>query len=247
MDVLYPPVCGACNAPLSGGREPVQGVLCPDCAQGLEPLDGQSCPRCAAPVFEPPGLSGGMGSDDGRKEPNESCRDCARLRPAFVETHAAWLYGGPLLEAIHALKYDRQAHLARPFGRLLAASLPEDIDADAIVPVPSHPKRVRERGFDQTVCLSDEVARATGISCNHRAVRRGRNTAHQARLGLEGRLENLKGAFAPASNARDLVEGRRVLLIDDVMTSGATAHSCAEVLLEAGAKSVVVAVIARAG
>ncbi len=241
LDVLYPPACGACSAPLPGGRDPVLGVLCPDCSEGLEPIGEDACPRCAAPIE----TARAHGSPDGSPGPR-TCDDCRRLRPAFERVHAAYLYGGPLLEAVHGLKYDKKAHLARPLARLMRYGLPKlPGGADLVVPVPSHSRRVRQRGFDHAWCLARELASSLRLPTSD-ALRRRRDTPPQARLDLRRRLANVEGAIEVVRRASCRIRGRRVLLVDDVMTSGATAHACARALARSGAASVVVAVLARA-
>ncbi len=247
VDLIYPPACGACGCDIIPGRDPVEAVLCPDCAGALEPLGGLVCERCAAP----------SGSCHGDRLAGEtecstldadvtSCLDCARLSPKFSRVHSAWQYGGPLLEAIHAFKYEGRVHLGRPLGKLMVSGFRNAPAADLITPVPSHPRRVRRRGFDHAVCLAAEAGRGLGIPVLPSLLRRARDTAPQARLSVGARLENPRGAFEVRGRAARRLAGRRVLLVDDVMTTGATASACAGELLEAGAVVVEVLTLARA-
>lgn len=241
LDLLYPPVCGACGLPLGDGRDPVQRVFCPDCAESLVPVGTDCCPRCAA--------SGTPGSRAAHREGGhqEICEDCRRLTPVFESTAAAWCYGGPLLEAVHRLKYGGELHLAVPLARLHIFGLPLLPRADLVVPVPSHPRRVRQRGFDHVAYMADLAGRLLGLPVGHGLLRRTKATPPQARLGLQARLESPKGSVGASVGAAREIEGRRVLLLDDVMTTGATADACSSALLSAGADAVVVTVLARAG
>ncbi len=253
LDLVYPPACGACDALLVDGQDPVSGVFCSDCSNTLEPVGADCCPSCAAPRMEPfveffesTDSSGDPGPPRMQgMEPTSSCHDCRRLQPAFDRTFSPWLYGGALLEALYRLKYEGRVHLARPMGRLLFFGLPRPLEVDVVVPVPSHPMRVRQRGFDHVHCMAHEVSLGLGPPALA-ALRRRRNTPPQARLNLRGRLKNLEGSIDCARGTRRHLHGRRVLLVDDVMTSGATAHTCATALLAAGARAVSVAVLARA-
>lgn len=237
LDLLYPPVCGACSSPLQHGRDPVHRVFCSDCAESLVPVGSDCCPRCAAP--------GALSHVQG--ESREICDDCRRLAPVFESTAAAWCYGGPLLEALHRLKYGGELHLARPLARLHLFGLQPLPPVDLIVPVPSHPSRVRRRGFDHVACMADEAGRLLGLPVRHGLLRKTKVTPPQARLGLRARLEGPKGSVAADRKAPRKLEDMRVLLVDDVMTTGATANTCASALLAAGADAVSVTVLARAG
>lgn len=164
------------------------------------------------------------------------CGACAPLLDPLAGAEArvaAYRYGGPLADAIRRYKYGRRAELAHPLGRLLVPAARARADLDALVPVPLHPRRLRERGFDQASLLAGEVARALAVPRRLDLVRRVRATPAQASLDREGRLANVRGAFvaSPASH------GLRVLVIDDVRTTGATAGAVASALLDAGARS----------
>jgi len=163
------------------------------------------------------------------------CGGCALLlepSPQTPPAHvaAAYAYGGPLAEAVLALKYAGRTELAAPLGRLLAqAAVPYAGKVDEVVPLPLHRGRLRERGFNQSALLARPVARALGVPLVTHRLRRVRPTPAQASLPREGRLANVRGAFAARAGAP------RVLLIDDVRTTGATLTAAAEALLDAGA------------
>lgn len=145
-------------------------------------------------------------------------------------------------ELIHLYKYARIKTLAKPLGDLLAQALPRDERFDAVVPVPLHWRRHWQRGFNQSELLARRIARSSGIPVVN-ALRREKPTATQASLSITGRGRNVTGAFA--CKRTSLMEGRRILLIDDVMTTGATAASCALALKRAGAFRVALLTVAR--
>jgi competence protein ComFC len=151
-------------------------------------------------------------------------------------------YEGTLRELVHLFKYGRMKPLGKTLADHLAAALPRDKSFDAVVPMPLHWRREWQRGFNQSVLLARATARRCGIPMVN-AVRRTRATETQAGLSNARRRENVAGAFRVKKGA--LVEGRRILLIDDVMTTGATASACALALKRAGAKSVTLLALAR--
>jgi ComF family protein len=169
---------------------------------------------------------------------------CRALPPPFARASAACQYGGELATAVSRLKYGGAAHVAEPLGRLLRGTLAEvQGGVDLVVPVPLHARRHRRRGYNQAALLAASAARGTGLEVAFRALARVRDTPAQTGLGRLERLANVRGAFEARPRA---VAGRCVLLVDDVMTTGATATACAEVLLEAGAAEVRVLALARA-
>ncbi len=163
------------------------------------------------------------------------CEVCFPLLEPMPRGPAAFEYGGPMADAIRRLKYDKRTDLAGPLGRMLAdAAQRFSGRVDIVVPVPLHPRRRRARGFDQAALLARGVARRLDVPFLARALRRSRNTPPQAERSLIDRLQNTRGAFT----ARRDMSARRVLLIDDVRTTGATLGSAAAALRTAGANEV---------
>ncbi len=187
---------------------------CAACDLPLDEVDAAFCGGCAALLEEAP----------------------AGLRPP-ASAAAAFVHVGPLADAIRRYKYGPRPDLARPLGALLAENArPLAGRVDLVVPMPLHPRRLRERGFDQAALLAGPVARALGVPLAIGAVRRIRETTPQAGLDARGRTENVRGAFRVVAPAR--VVGFRVLVLDDVRTTGATLAAASEALCAAGAAEV---------
>jgi ComF family protein len=219
LDLLYPPRCAACAT-----RTAVRGAdpFCDLCANGIDPVPS-GCTRC--------GLPG----------PDPVCGACMLHPPAFDALRAGGLFGGPLADAIHALKYGNRPAVARSLGRWLASrhALPEGA---AILSVPLGRRRRLARGYDQAALLAEHVARATRRPRLHRVLRRTRETPPQVGKTRNQRMRNVEGAFA----ATAAVAGKDLVLVDDVVTTGATADACARALKRSGARSVWVLAAARA-
>lgn len=152
-------------------------------------------------------------------------------------------YRSALARAVQRTKYERRPELAAPLGRRLATVVrAATIGPVTFVPVPLHPRKLAERGFNQSALIARAVADALGCSVQPTALRRGRDTSQQAKLGREARLDNVRGAITPYGR----LDGARVVLVDDVVTTGATALACGEALRRAGATVLAVAAVARA-
>lgn len=193
-------------------------------------------PTCAACDARLPGRAVFCASCASTVEPS------AGADPALV---AFAPYGGALATALRRFKYGARPDLGRPLGHLLRrAAARADLQADLIVPVPLHPRRLAERGYNQAALLAAELAESLGAPLAARALTRVRHTPPQAQLARDRRLTNVEQAFRLRAPLR--VRGRRVLLVDDVATTGATLAACRAELLAAGARSVTALVVARA-
>jgi competence protein ComFC len=226
--VLFPPHCVTC------GEDTEPGVyVCPACLEDLQPLQEPMCARCSWPFFGAITEAFVCGDCDGRKVHY----DCAV---------AAYRARGVARELIHKFKYERKRYLRIPLARWLGETLNDPRilakEVHAFVPVPLHPTRKREREFNQAEELSALLSQATGIPSVN-ALRRVRYTTTQTRLSREERMENLRGAFH--ARHTDEVNGRDIVLVDDVFTTGSTVEECSRVLRQAGAASVRVITVAR--
>lgn len=257
VHAAFPLRCWQCDtlyAPRETGRHAVQAAtpspfgrlmdafLCPRCIGGYAPVRHPLCPGCGQPYRTDQGI-------------DHLCADCTADPPAFEAARAAGIYGQPLKTLIHHFKYQGRAELARPFGKLLWDALIRFYDPrmiDLILPVPLHWFRRIRRGFNQSALLLREWGRfaddagipMTSIANTRHLLIRRRRTPAQTGLGKHQRRANLKGAFSASS--ADIVHGKRVLLVDDVLTTGVTAAECAKALKSAGADAVQVLTLARA-
>lgn len=232
LDLIWPRECLSCRATLGGTREP---WLCGTCRAAL-PLFGEDDPLCAV-------CSRALGPATA----TEGCPDCRRLRPRFEAVRAAGAYKGTLRRLIVGMKYARRPDRAWPLGEILAARLRDwgpATGAALLVPVPTTAAARRRRGFDPPERIAAEVARRLRIPLGAGVLAREGDPPPQASLPRGERLK------APRGTVRVLgpgaVAGRTVVLVDDVLTTGATANAAAKALLRAGAARVVVAVAARA-
>jgi ComF family protein len=218
LDLLFPPRCALCD---TGGA-----MLCVRCADRLPLADGRRCVRCWLPIAR-----------------GDRCRQCVVAPPPFASLRAGCTMDDGARRLTHELKYEGMTALAEPMARLML-ELCELSAADAVVPVPLHRTRERGRGYNQAAELARHLAAGAGIRLERRAVRRVRATAPLAKtMHREERFSIMRGAFGAR---RELVEGRDLLLVDDVATTGATLSACTEALLAAGARRVACLVWARA-
>jgi ComF family protein len=229
-DICLPPHCVLCGR---AGQRPNLD-LCADCAADL-PRVPRPCPRCGLPV--PPGSKAAAAGAD--------CALCRRAALPYASCVAPWLYEFPLSHLVRALKYQGALTHARVLGGLLAGEVERVHPGQeaVLVPVPLHHRRLQQRGFNQSHEIARIVARRLHWPLLARALRRTRDTASQVGLSRAQREQNLLGAFAVESA---LVEGRRVVLLDDVLTTGSTAHAAASALQAAGAARVDLVAVARA-
>lgn len=215
LDFVYPPRCFLCG---DGGA-----FLCERCTRGLPRAGLPRCERCWLPL-------------------HFGAHRCPLSGSALLCIRSACSYGQGARELVHALKYEGLSVLAEPMGRLLAdLSRDHGLTGDALVPVPLHPHRQRSRGYNQAEALANVIGRELGLPVQ-RALRRTRATAAQIQQrSAQERARNVAGAFA----AREPVQGRRLMLVDDVATTGSTLMACASVLDQMGAIQVVALTFAR--
>lgn len=229
FDLLLPPACLLCGERLPPDTPATE--FCPGCHAGMPAPAPGRCPVCAIAHRTPmPSL--------------HHCEACLRQPPPFTRVHAVGPYAGTLQEAVQRFKYHGQLPLERPLGSLLATAVlaAGGRRPDLVIPVPLHKSRLRERGYNQSLQLARQVGRRLETPVIPELLQRIRVTSTQQGLDAVTRNSNLRGAFTATAR----LTGRHLLLVDDVMTTGATSRECAGVLRQAGAASVEVAVLGRA-
>lgn len=215
---LLPGSCLLCAA------DSQQELLCTACQNELPQHSGTHCPQCAEVTLD-----------------GEHCARCRKESPHFDRTIAHFRYEFPVDRIIHALKYGHQLAIAQWLGKILA-SHPGMSEHDHIIAMPLHPQRLQERGFNQSSEIARAISQKLQRPLSRNLLLRSRATATQAELALKERQHNVRGAFECQAD----LTGQSVLLIDDVMTSGATLNECARVLKIHGCQRVTVVVAARA-
>jgi len=228
VEVVLPAHCASCDAQTRRGA-----VFCAPCRRQLPRIRGARCEVCSEPF---------AAADAGLL-----CSNCRGRNFHFVATIASYRANGEIRELIHRFKYNRELHLLRPLAWLLRRNLLDDrlrgVRLDGLIPVPLHALREREREFNQSRLLAEELARHAQIPLRDE-LRRIRPTETQTHFDRRTRMQNLRGAFI--LRRMDRVTGKNLALIDDVFTTGSTLDECARVLLEAGARSVWALTVARA-
>lgn len=232
LDLLYPPSCLACRRAISE-----HGGLCPACWGAMRFIERPFCERLGTP-FEADlaaGTSGRVISPAALADP-----------PAFQRARAVACYDGVARKLVHRLKYGDRDELAGPMGRWMARAGVELLDdADLLVPTPLHWTRLARRRFNQAAALARAVEKISAVRVETELLVRVKPTPPQVGLTKRQRAQNIQGAFQVPPERRIEVEGRKIVLVDDVMTSGATLNAAARVLLRAGAQRVDALVFAR--
>jgi ComF family protein len=258
LDLLFPALCPVCHATLGRGR---RDPLCGPCWESIERITPPWCERCGRPfgrfdrdprptdTVRGDGVADLMSAHGAQAAGRYSivadghCGECSVHPPVFDWARSAAIYSGTVRDAIHALKFNGKAPLARPLGALIvegyAAGLPAGVTA--VVPVPLASARERERGYNQASLLAERIARDCGLPVRARWLARRRHTPAQSDLTAAERRANVRDAFRASSAVRDA----HVVLVDDVLTTGATVSECARVLRAAGASAVGVLTVAR--
>lgn len=212
LDLLFPPKCVGCGD--------VGSFICPSCEAALPRVRPPVCPLC------------------GKPQPQAAlCPGCWGWRPAINGIRSPFTFDGSIRRAIHDLKYHNLRALSATLAGQLARHLSENpMPAEVLVPVPLHPARLRERGYNHSALLAKDLGATSGIPVDEGTLVRKKNSEPQAKTNsVEQRRENVAQAFAVRDRA---LKGKKVLLIDDVCTSGATLNSCAAALIKGGASSV---------
>lgn len=232
LDLLFPPSCLIC-----GARDLYRPdtLICEACVDSIAFIAHPLCPCCGRPFFT-------------ESERDHLCGDCLGEEFSFTKVRALGRYEGSLATVIHRFKYRRKFAMAEIFKFLLGHYAPPDLDFSeyqCLVPVPLHPVKLRQRGFNQAVMWAELVSERYGVPLLRTVLKRIEATAPQVELQKKERERNVRGAFAVSK--AEAIKGKTVLLLDDVCTTGATMRECARVLRNAGAFRVDGFVVARAG
>jgi len=237
LNLLYPPRCRCCRNTISDSDEM---CFCRECRQKIREVSHPLCPACGSPFLNTRGE-------------DHLCGACLARPPSFVQARAWACYPhgdegkDPLRSVMQQFKYGRKVSLGRPLGRLLSKGCKgifQESKLDGIIPVPLHPKRLRWRGFNQAVILAKQVSHLWGLPMDPFILLRSTETEPQTQLSEEDRRKNVRGAFS--LNPKKTVQGQRILLVDDIYTSGATVNECSRTLIRGGAKEVSILTLARA-
>jgi ComF family protein len=227
LDVALPPLCPTCRDVVTD-----KGV-CPRCWSKLSFIAPPYCPRLGIPFVYDPG-------------PGILSMQAIAHPPAYQRARAAVRFDETARALVHAFKYNDRLDLAPMIGGWMARAGRELLDgADALVPVPLHWRRLWTRRFNQSAALAERIAHQSGVAVAHHALKRVKATAQQVGLSRNDRASNVQGAFRVPPDAKADVAGRRLVLVDDVLTSGATCDACARALLHGGAAQVDVLTFAR--
>lgn len=199
-------------------------AICQDCLQDMPWQQPSVCPQCALPAYG-----------------NRLCGDCLKSQPAFDITRALFHYDYPVDTILQRYKYQQTLHIAKTFSLLMEEAFASANPFDRIIPMPLHPKRLAERGFNQSLEIAKLLARKLQIPLDTSACSRIKFSPPQASLPLKTRIKNMRGAF----QCHTSLTGQRVILLDDVMTTGASLHELASTVKTAGASHVECWVVAR--
>jgi ComF family protein len=223
LNILFPETCPVCHGP---AKNHSIAPFCANCWQTVSPYEGPACLRCGKPLVSDASIT---------------CGECLQDEPAFTSARSFGLYEGALKKAINLLKYHNVKRLSKPLSDIIT---PVKIPAvDTVVPVPLYEKRLRQREYNQSALLAKYLAESLGVSVLLNCLVKIRDTAPQVGLRSKDRRKNIKNAFAVTQ--REQIEGKNIMLVDDVVTTGATIRECSRVLKKAGADNIYVIALAH--
>ncbi len=231
INTIFPTPCAVCEKPLRDDPIP---FFCRSCWNMLRPISGPCCPKCGRPFPSPVAL---------RFSPLHRCGPCRRRPLAFTQAWSLYSYASPMKEAIGLFKYQKKLSLQKTLTRALIQALPDLPPVDGIMAVPLHPSRLRHREYNQSSLLAYRLSQHLHLPIYFSCLVRTRSTPPQTTLKKKARLTNLRRAFSVTTPHR--ITNKRILLVDDVLTTGATLHECAKTLRRAGSGHVYGLTLAR--
>lgn len=228
VDFVFPPRCPLCSRPI---QSPEPHFLCPSCLSEATFIGPPYCIQCGIRFAS-------------EAEENHLCGRCLKATPTYGMARAICTFSGSIKTAIHAFKYQNKTYLAKTLiGLMDRGPLPFNISRyDTLVPVPLHRNRLRERGYNQSLLLARQLGHRHGVPVDQGVLKKIHDSLPQIELTGAKREENVKGVFSLGGDPA----GRKILLVDDVLTTGATVNECARVLLKGGAKKIDIFTVARA-
>ena len=223
LRILFPEICPVCKKP---STDHVTAPICADCWQAISSYEGPACQKCGKPLVSDVSII---------------CGECLEDEPAFEWVRSFGLYDGALKEAISLFKYYGIRRLSRPLSEMmLKIRIPH---TDAVIPVPLTRKKLRQREFNQAALFAKHIANHIGAKIILNCLIKIRDTAPQVGLNAEERRKNIKNAFGIVD--KEVIQGKSVILVDDVFTTGATIRNCAKLLKKAGAGEVYAVTLAH--
>ena len=217
FDFFVPPVCLVC------GKDTEEELVCQECINLLSPIEKRFCILCGNPFTK-----------------REVCKYCKDYKLSLSRIRSLYKFEHPLPLLIHEFKYKNKRKLGEIFGKKMAVLVRSDPylkNAELIIPVPLHPSKKRERGYNQSEIIALQISQDMGIRMLN-ILKRVKNTRTQTELSVQERRRNVEGAFVLLQEFKETIKGKKVLLVDDVITTGATLDACSEVLLKNGAQEV---------
>lgn len=219
LDIIYPRRCPVCDKIVL----PEEGLVCQGCRRKLPYIKEPCCKKCGKQI---------------RREEDEYCGDCRRVRHAYTEGRALFTYDSIMRQSVSAFKYKGRQEYAEWYGEELAKHFGGQLKrwgAEALIPVPVHRARYRKRGYNQAALLAEQISYHTGLEMDENVLVRTKKTVAQKELGTRERGKNLQEAFQLRKN---VVQYKKVVLVDDIYTTGSTADACAKVLRQNGVEQI---------
>jgi len=218
LRILFPESCPVCKEP---SRDHGIAPICPQCWDRISPYSGPICQICGKPLVS---------------EASITCADCIVDKPIFKMARSPGLYEGVLRVAINLFKYYGIKRLSKPLSGMMFTLLDNKHPVDVIIPVPLYKKRLRQRGFNQSALFAKHLANHIGTPLFLNCLIKIRDTMPQVGLNAKERKKNIKNSFAVIS--REFIQGKNIMLVDDVFTTGATVRECSKLLKKAGAENI---------